>query len=181
MGKKSMAILLLSMALVPLTAVPEPECACNSQQCRNSKALADIAKRVQQQYDKLPKPRKRQQRIAPEALAPVLLEGWQKHRISPQTAIRIMHVESKFDALAVNRRTHDYGLMQINTRTAKAMGLSRNCLMDWRCNLRAGLAIAAYAQKRGNLCRYNVGTGKLQGRRLANCNIYSRKLASVSF
>lgn len=176
MSKLHVIIFGLGM-MVAQDVQPLPSCACNSQACRDQLAIQAIAAKLKQQYDR--QPAKAPNRPPPQQLAPKLLKGWQQHKLHPSLVLSIISVESNFNAKAVNRRTHDYGLMQINNRTAASMGINQNCLEDWQCNLQVGLVVAAWAQKRGNVCRYNVGNGRLVGRKLKACNTYLAKLAKA--
>ncbi len=99
-----------------------------------------------------------------------------KYEQDPELITRIILLESKGLAGAMNEKTHDYGIMQINIKTAASMKLNTACLFDWRCNLEAGVKILS---KVNRVCRYNVGTASLTGTRLNNCLTYELKLASI--
>lgn len=170
---------LAATALYTKTATPKDVCPCNTVECQQRTNLELILKQLKLIYEMTPQP-KGSVRPPVEQLAPKLLKGWQQQRISPSLLMAIMAVESKFDVAAFNSRTKDVGLMQINARTAQAMKVSDACLLAWDCNLEVGIAIAAYSLKRGNICRYNVGTGQLKGKRKLNCEIYLAKLKAVT-
>lgn len=111
-------------------------------------------------------------------LAPAILQVANKYNVDPILIAKIIVVESRGREKAINKQSSDYGLMQINVNTAKSMGISDRCLMNWRCNLDAGAKILSRFNRP---CRYNVGTTKvLAGKRLQNCIRYERKLASVN-
>lgn len=172
-----MRLMLFLLLVASEAVVPAEPCVCNTSACKQQQAIRAIQGKLEQYYKQLPK---RRQKPPPAQLAPKLHRAWQEHRVHPEAVMRLIAVESNFNALAINHRTADYGLMQINARTAKALNIHKNCLMQWECNLQAGIAIMAYMQKRGNLCRYNVGVRPLVGKRLSICNAYNRKLASIN-
>lgn len=99
--------------------------------------------------------------------------------VDPILVTQIMLTESKGDPNAFNKRTHDYGLMQINKHTAKAMHFNERCLKNWECNLKAGIRIISVLQqyKRYRPCMYNVGPNTR--RKYNSCLTYERKLASI--
>lgn len=89
--------------------------------------------------------------------------------LNPELVARIMIVESNCKANAVNKRSHDYGLMQIN----KLHKISKECLKDARCNIKAGVSILHSFRKK-RICAYNVGfrIDSLP----KTCETYERKL-----
>lgn len=95
---------------------------------------------------------------------------------------KIVLTESGGREGAYNARTHDYGIMQINERTAASYGFTKACLRNWRCNLRAGAKILSDIDswsKDGRVCRYNVGSGVLKQDKLQKCLHYELKLANI--
>ncbi len=96
--------------------------------------------------------------------------------LNPMLIAQVVLQESRGVPQAYNARTADYGLMQINHRTAAKLNIGYDCLWNWRCNLKHGVAIMATYDRP---CRYNVGTGTMVGRRLQNCLRYERKLALI--
>lgn len=109
-------------------------------------------------------------------LAPAILKEAKYFNEDPILIAQIIIIESKGRSDAFNAKTLDYGIMQINLKTAAAMHLDTACLLDWRCNLRAGVQILS---KMDMACRYNVGTGYLKGKKLENCLKYADKLATI--
>ena len=101
-----------------------------------------------------------------------------KYHVNPELLTRIMLLESKGLEHAYNSATGDYGLMQINHRTAAAYNIGHRCLKYWKCNIRIGARILADMQKskRYRPCAYNVGTSHI-GTRMKNCLTYENKLA----
>lgn len=99
--------------------------------------------------------------------------------VDPILVTQIMLTESKGDPNAFNPKSHDYGLMQINKHTAKAMSFNTRCLQNWECNLKAGIRVISVLQqyKRYRPCMYNVGPNVK--RKHNTCLTYERKLASI--
>lgn len=116
--------------------------------------------------------------VPAEQLAPAILEAANEYGVDPVVIARIIIVESRGKAKAVNKKTKDYGLMQINVNTAISMGISNTCLLDWRCNLKHGTEILSKFKR---VCRYNVGTASLKGARLEKCLHYEKKLYSINY
>lgn len=114
--------------------------------------------------------------ISAKYLAPAIMKEAKYFNEDPILITQIILVESRGKADAINMKTHDFGLMQINLKTAAAMHLDTACLLDWRCNLRTGVQILS---KLNTACAYNVGTGYLKGKKLENCLKYSNKLAMM--
>lgn len=112
---------------------------------------------------------------APKLVKEIFIVSKQ-YKVSPLVLAKIIMVESKGNAAAINYRTHDYGLMQIHDSTAELYGFDKKCLLDWKCNLRAGTRILADVTR---VCRYNVGTGVLKGDRLEKCLQYEAKLDRI--
>lgn len=92
----------------------------------------------------------------------------------------VLVVESRLQLSAVNRRTLDYGIGQINHKTAKALNLDIVRLTtDLQYSLNAAATVLASMKRydRANyICRYNVGNGVLIGKRASNCSIYKTKV-----
>lgn len=146
------------------------ECGCN-EACKTIKAIKNIEYKLKRNSS--PKA------VPADKLAPVILKLAREYELEPDLITRIILLESKGEEKAYNRHTKDFGLMQINARTAKAYGLSRTCLMAWKCNLEAGIRILSDIGD-GRVCRYNVGSKPLKGLRLKSCLKYERKLASIN-
>lgn len=112
-------------------------------------------------------------------LAPMILWLSSQYEVDPVLVTRIVLLESKGIASAYNKRTNDYGLMQLNYHTMKAYGISVTCAKDWKCNLESGIRILSDIKDK-RTCRYNVGSGKLKSEKLKRCLSYERKLASIN-
>lgn len=117
--------------------------------------------------------------VAPEQLAPAVYKLATEYEVDPELVVQIIIVESRGRAAAYNAKTHDYGLMQINSNTAWLYGFSKQCLLNWRCNLEAGIQILADLQEHRHYrhCMYNVGP-KWDKKERA-CKVYEAKLASI--
>lgn len=114
--------------------------------------------------------------VSAKQIAPVVLELAEKYNQDPVLITQIIIIESRARADAYNAVTQDYGLMQINIKTAISMHLDEACLFNWKCNLNAGVKILSKVDR---ACRYNVGTGNLVGKRLKNCLRYESKLVMI--
>lgn len=112
-------------------------------------------------------------------LAPAILHLSDAYGVSPYTIMRIVLVESRGISSAYNKRTKDYGLMQLNERTMRAYGITKQCALNWICNLEAGISILSDISD-GRICRYNVGSGKLKTEKLKRCLKYEQRLASIN-
>ena len=116
--------------------------------------------------------------VPAKLLAPAIQRLSDAYGVSPHTIMRIVLVESRGIPSAYNKRTNDYGLMQLNGRTMKAYGITKTCAMNWYCNLEAGIMILSEISD-GRTCRYNIGSGKLKAGKLKRCLVYERRLASI--
>ncbi len=146
------------------------DCICKSQLCRTNEAIKAISEQLKRKASSKAVPAKE--------LAPVILRASLKYGIDYRLLTSVLLLESRGVAAAYNKKTRDYGIMQINVKTAHAMGLSMTCLLDWKCNLLAGAKIVSEV-KDGRLCRYNVGNRLLVDGRLYKCLQYERKVAAL--
>jgi soluble lytic murein transglycosylase-like protein len=101
--------------------------------------------------------------------------------VDPELVARIVVVESSGRERAVNYGTADFGLMQINKRTAQAYSVSQQCLMNWKCNLKAGIKILADMQRISpdRPCMYNLGPKGRFKKYKNKCSKYEQKLESI--
>ena len=103
--------------------------------------------------------------------------------LSPDLFNAVLAVESRHDQAAVNHRTKDYGIGQINAKTAKLYGLDLQRLKhDVNYNLAASAKILSDFQRRYSrrepvvwFCHYNTGTRPSSGKSKA-CFSYVRKV-----
>jgi soluble lytic murein transglycosylase-like protein len=114
-----------------------------------------------------------------------------KHKVSPELFYAIVVLESGLDPAAYNIRTRDYGLGQVNHKTAVRYGFDTERLkVDVHYNLDAAAKILSDFQRRYARiepktwpCRYNVGTRSynqvagLCSEYLKRLNIVKTKLA----
>ena len=109
-------------------------------------------------------------------LAPVLVSVAHFYRVPATRLAALVLQESGGRAQAINSVTHDYGLGQINHRTATQYGINKTCLMEWRCNIVVTAKLLALTN--GETCRYNVGQYRIiTGRWVQRCADYNSKLA----
>lgn len=111
-------------------------------------------------------------------LANKIIEISSTYHLDPLMLTRMVLQESKGLASAYNGVSHDHGLMQINQKTAIALGLTPTCLYNWQCNLEAAASILAQLAKYSDFspCHYN--TGRLGAKRRAPaCLEYNNRLA----
>jgi soluble lytic murein transglycosylase-like protein len=109
-----------------------------------------------------------------------------RHGIDPMLYFNILQVESELDQNAFNASTHDYGIAQINHKTAVLYKFSVQKLKtDVDYNLNAGAIILRDVQKSFKAkepltwyCRYNIGYGKLSKKAKA-CKSYLAKITRV--
>lgn len=94
------------------------------------------------------------QAVEPAKLAHEIMVVSKQYNADPELLTRIILVESRGIANAYNSHSADHGLMQINSRTARAYGIPHSCLYDWKCNLRAGARLVAKLRRP---CHYNTG------------------------
>lgn len=94
--------------------------------------------------------------------------------VDPLLLAKIVVVESRGNPLAVNKKTKDYGIAQINLKSHPQVTYA--CAMNKACGLRAGAKILAKTKR---ACHYNTGKAKFNPRRLQKCLRYEEKLAKV--
>lgn len=104
----------------------------------------------------------------------------------PVTLLRaIASVESGNDPSKVNRKTHDYGLMQINHLTATRHGKLPNQMLDAEQNIDMAVnLLKQYKRQFGHEpnweCRYNLGTSKHVST-WNSCKKYFQKLVRAGY
>lgn len=113
--------------------------------------------------------------VAPERLARVIVETAESEGQDPVLVAKIIVVESSCRAGAMNAKTHDVGIMQINETTARNMGVDRTCLLNWKCNIKTGVEVLSGFRRP---CSYNVGNKV--SKRMKSCLRYERRLDMVS-
>lgn len=158
-------LLALVFVTVPLSSDAD---VCKTYECQNQEAISRIYKQLKKHGAK--------DMVNPKELAPAILYMAQYYDVDYTTITQVILVESRGREGAFNKRTKDYGLMQVNAHTAKAYEADTGCLFNWRCNLRLGVEILSVAKR---LCHYNLGPRHLTVTRMRKCLIYERKIASV--
>lgn len=113
-------------------------------------------------------------------LKAIVIAAAEKYNVDAVLFVAIVQQESNFETKAYNPKSQDYGLAQINYKTARAYGLNTHRLLhDSKYNAEAGARILADIQNRYGykepqtwFCRYNVGSGRLIGTKAARCIKY---------
>ncbi len=96
-----------------------------------------------------------------------------EENVDPMLLAKIVVIESRGNPSAINKRTKDYGIAQINLKSHPQV--SEACAMNKACGLRAGAKILAKTKRP---CHFNLG--KIGAKRNPkSCLQYERKLARV--
>lgn len=110
-----------------------------------------------------------------------------KHGVEPSLVRAIASVESCFGKYTVNATTQDFGLMQINHKNLKALGLSPEAVIsNHDLSLEVATKMLKDLKRRGNRhgipwqCRYNIGNQKHKGA-LRACRAYLQKLRNAGY
>lgn len=106
--------------------------------------------------------------------------------LCPYLVAGIVALESEFKINAVNRKSKDYGLMQINKYNIKARGLNKaRLLKDADYNLKFGTTILAEFKARYDsdwICRFNIGTTRVPTKKqIKKCATYTRLVMHNAF
>ncbi len=106
-----------------------------------------------------------------------------KYGVNPKLVKAIIAVESSNCKYNYNKRSKDYGCMQINIKNIHALKLDKQrLLVDHAYGIEHGIKILAQFKRYRHkepltwYCRYNVGTGKLVTRRGSLCLQYANKV-----
>lgn len=161
-----LSLLMLLLLAIPLSS--EAVCKCVTLHCKNIEAIKQIEKQLMKHGAK--------DMVNPKELAPAILHMAYFYDVDYMTITKVILVESRGRESAYNKKTHDYGLMQVNARTAESYEAGIGCLFDWQCNLRLGVEILSNAKR---ICNYNLGNSRLSAKRMRKCLIYEKKIASV--
>jgi soluble lytic murein transglycosylase-like protein len=110
-----------------------------------------------------------------------------KHGIEPSLVRAIASVESCFGKYTVNSATLDYGIMQINHKNIKALGLEpQDLISNHDLSLEVATKMLKDLKRRGNRhgvpwqCRYNIGNQKHESA-LRACRAYLQKLRNAGY
>ncbi len=122
-----------------------------------------------------------------KALAQNIRISCHKHKVPCDVLTSILATESMFQVGAYNAKTLDYGIAQINIKTIKVYKLDkRRLLTDVAYSVDSGALVLSwfyrtYGRREASWsCRYNIGTGTLNGTRLANCIKYAARLSQYN-
>ncbi len=162
---------MITLVMLILMSVPtssQAACKCDTLHCKNLQAIAAITKQLYKHGAR--------SMVDPKELAPAILYNAQYFDVDYMTVTKVVLVESGGRAKAYNKRTKDYGIMQVNAKTARWYEADVECLFDWRCNLRLGVEILSNAKR---LCSYNLGNSRLDEKRMVKCLVYERKVTSL--
>lgn len=162
-------IMLMTLLFLSVPTSSEASCKCVTLHCRNTQAIQAIETQLRKHGAR--------DMVSPKELAPAILHMSQFYDVDYNTITRVILLESRGRANAYNKETHDYGLMQINARTAKEYEAEAKCLWNWRCNLRVGVEVLSNVRR---ICNYNLGNSRLNARRMRKCLMYEKKLATIN-
>lgn len=120
----------------------------------------------------------------PLRLAKAFVASAHKYNLPPNLLAAVAMVESRYYVGAVNKKSNDFGIMQVNQYNIDAMGLSKKRLLtDIEYSIDSGARILAYFAKRYYVqegrdwvCRYNIGTRKKTSALEAICKRYNKKV-----
>jgi soluble lytic murein transglycosylase-like protein len=116
----------------------------------------------------------------------LLLKASKDYDVDYRLLVAIALAESSGNPRAINAKTQDYGLMQINAKTAKAYGYKPQEMLDKHKSVKVAVKVLKYlknryAHKEVNwACRYNVGTAKNASSWNA-CAVYIEKLEKFGY
>jgi hypothetical protein len=106
-----------------------------------------------------------------------------KYKIPCQAFTAVLAQESMFRTSAVNMKTLDFGIGQVNRKTAAAHGFCETKLVTERqYSIDAAAQVFAYFYRRFGAteslywCRYNVGTGDMHLGLARRCADYANKV-----
>jgi soluble lytic murein transglycosylase-like protein len=109
----------------------------------------------------------------------------ESHGVEPQLLKAVLQVESNLDHKAINPQTLDFGIGQINYKTAEALDIDISRLTKDRAYSieRAAFILSTFQKRYAKrepqtwVCRYNVGTAPtLSKKQKELCNHYLRKV-----
>lgn len=166
--------MLISLIFFCVEAVP------SNAYLANKHEQGSLERVIENRYEKLSIKQRQKAPPAP-ALAERLVLIRKMYNIKPDLMLAIMGHESAFNPKAYNKKTRDFGIMQINIKTAQAYEINKGCILDWECSLVAGAKILSdfktrYSKKESEwYIRYNIGTT----RNKMKINILGKKYATA--
>lgn len=120
-----------------------------------------------------------------DTLDDLLNEAADRHGLERTLVRAIASVESNRGQYKFNESTIDYGVMQINYRTANHLGLNTTRLyQDDAYNIEVATSLLQALKrhfKHDWVCRYNVGYGKLVSKKAIRCQKYLDKLQKAGY
>lgn len=107
-----------------------------------------------------------------------------EYKLDPKLLAAIFMQESRYDLKAVNQKSKDFGIAQINHKNIERMGLDRQRLMtDVDYSVKVGAKILASYKKTFHkrepsswYCRYNIGFQETE-EAMEKCETYKLKVA----
>lgn len=120
-------------------------------------------------------------------LAIYIDEASSTYGLQPELLTAILAKESMFNIEAVNLRTHDYGIGQLNIKTIRAYRFDLHRIQtDLRYSVFASAKVLSWFKKYGRheavwWCRYNVGTVKLINSNINSCAKYAAGVKLYQF
>lgn len=129
--------------------------------------------------------RERESRRLPASESNSMRQAAAQYAVPYELLVAIAWVESSNNPNRINTRTLDYGLMQINHRTARAFGHEPKSMLEPAKSIEfAAQLLATYKQKYGHesnwACRYNVGTHP-NASKWGSCHKYMEKLKAAGY
>jgi soluble lytic murein transglycosylase-like protein len=121
------------------------------------------------------------------SLAYYIDEAARDYHVPADLLTAILAKESMFRLDAVNKRTKDYGIGQINLRTIKAYHFDMNRItLDLRYSIRASAQVLSWFKRYKPheavwFCRYNVGTAKFTIQNINSCVKYASGVQRYQF
>ncbi len=116
--------------------------------------------------------------IPAKHLATAIMKEARYFNEDPLMLTKLILIESKGLSMAYNAKTQDFGILQINIKTAASLHLDSACLLDWKCNLHMGTSIWHNLHKYQDFrpCMYNTGY-KGAKKYPKTCQQYEQRLA----
>lgn len=115
-------------------------------------------------------------------LSNIIVKLGKAYGINPLKLSAILAVESQYELNAVNSKTLDYGVAQINHKTIERYGFDKQKLLtDLEYSVKAGaIVLSDFKKKYGDkekdwYCRYNAGTNSLN-KIQDKCDLYIKKV-----
>lgn len=165
--------LLYTIAIIALIGYSPSILGCKGSS--QEERILEQIKKIQEHIEKN-KPIKKPDKNLPE----LILKYSIKHDLEPRRLSAIFMQESSYRLNAVNKKSNDYGIGQVNA----IHGLDKKRLTsDLEYSIQHSARILGQFKKRYSkqepevwYCRYNIGTGKLVGNKKSKCLAYLKKV-----